>query len=200
MHAMEPLELEGDMVRLQPLRTDHAGPLLAAIDSEEVFEWLPYGRPEDLEQAEAWVRKALADQMAGRRLPFAISDVATGTVIGSTSFWDADGTTTGVEIGSTWFRRASWGDGSNLETKLLLMTHAFETLGLERVSFRTDILNERSRAALERLGSVQEGIHRHEMRRQDGTWRDSVHYSVLSSEWPDAKRRLADRLRAKRGA
>jgi RimJ/RimL family protein N-acetyltransferase len=117
-------------------------------------------------------------------------------VIGSTSYWDFDAGNRHVEIGSTWFNSPSWRTGRNAEAKLLLMTHAFETLGLERVAFRTDILNQRSQAAIERLGAVKEGVHRHEMRRRDGSWRDSVHYSLLRSEWPDAKDRLRERLAA----
>lgn len=194
MDAMEPVELRGEMVGLAPLRQDHAAALLAAIDSEEVFAWLPYARPRDLSEAEAWVEKALSDQRANIRLPFAVHEVATETIIGSTSFWGFDRTHANVEVGSTWFSRASWGNGSNLETKLLLLGHAFDTLGLERVSFRTDILNERSQAALERIGAVKEGVHRHEMRRQDGSWRDSVHYSILRSEWPAVRRGLLGRL------
>lgn len=194
MDAIEPVELRGEVVRLVPLRQDHAAAVLAAIDSEEVFAWLPYARPKDLAEAEAWVANALSDQRAHIRLPFAVYEVATETIIGSTSFWGFDRTHAGVEVGSTWFRRASWGNGSNLETKLLLLAYAFDTLGLERVSFRTDILNERSQGALERLGAVKEGIHRHEMRRQDGSWRDSVHYSILRSEWPAVRSGLLERL------
>ena len=135
--------------------------------------------PEDLSQAQAWIEDALADRDADRRLPFAVLDADDGSVIGSTSYWDFDAQNAHVEIGSTWFSRASWGTGRNAEAKLLMMTHAFETLGLERVSFRTDILNERSQRAIERLGAIKEGVHRHEMRRRDGSWRDSVHYSIL---------------------
>jgi len=111
-------------------------------------------------------------------------------VIGSTSYWDFDAHNAHVEIGSTWISRASWGTGCNAEAKLLLIGHAFETLNLERVAFRTDIRNERSRRAIERLGAVKEGVHRHEMRRRDGSWRDSIHYSILRSEWAMAKERL----------
>jgi len=115
-------------------------------------------------------------------------------VVGSTSYWDFDADNAHVEIGSTWISRTAWGTGINAEAKLLLMEHAFETLALERVAFRTDIRNERSQRAIERLGASKEGVHRHEMRRRDGSWRDSVHYSILLSEWPDAKDRLRDRI------
>jgi RimJ/RimL family protein N-acetyltransferase len=196
MHPMEPVELRGKLVAIEPLAAEHAEGILAAADSDEVFAWLPYPRPGDLEAAQAWIADALADRDTHRRLPFAISGRKSGTVIGSTSYWDFDAANAHVEIGSTWLRRSSWRSGANVETKLLLMRHAFERLDLERVSFRTDIRNERSQRAIERLGAVREGVHRHEMRRRDGSWRDSVHYSILQSEWPEAKQRLVDRLTA----
>lgn len=193
---MEPVELSGELVAIEPLRAEHASALLAAADSEEVFAWLPYPRPADLEGARAWIADALADRDADRRLPFAVLDAEDRSVIGSTSYWDFDAHNANVEIGSTWLRRAAWGTRRNAETKLLLMTHAFETLGLERVAFRTDIRNDRSQRAIERFGAVKEGVHRHEMRRRDGSWRDSVHYSILRTEWPTAKARLRDRIAA----
>lgn len=196
MHPMEPVELRGKLVAIEPLAAEHAGGILAAADSDEVFAWLPYPRPGDLEAAQAWIADALADRDTHRRLPFAIRGRESGTVIGSTSYWDFDASNAHVEIGSTWLRRSSWRSGANVETKLLLMRHAFECLDLERVSFRTDIRNKRSQQAIEQLGAVREGVHRHEMRRRDGSWRDSVHYSILQSEWPEAKQRLVDRLTA----
>lgn len=197
---MEPVELSGDLVAVEPLRTEHAPGLLVAADSDEIFAWLPYPRPADLEQARAWVEDALADRRAESRFPFAVLSASDGSVIGSTSYWDFDSHNAHVEIGSTWLSRASWRTGRNAEAKLLLMSHAFETLGLERVSFRTDIRNERSQRAIERLGAIKEGVHRHEMQRRDGSWRDSVHYSILSAEWPYAKKRLLNRLGGDRAA
>jgi len=196
MHPMEPVELRGELVAIEPLAVEHAEGILAAADSDEVFPWLPYPRPCDLGAARAWIADALADRDARRRLPFAIRRRGSGAVIGSTSYWDFDAVNAHVEIGSTWFCRSSWQSGANVETKLLLMRHAFEDLDLERVAFRTDILNRRSQRAIERLGAVREGVHRHEMLRRDGSWRDSVHYSILRSEWPIAKRSLVARLQA----
>jgi RimJ/RimL family protein N-acetyltransferase len=137
MHPMEPVELGGKLVAVEPLRTEHAPGLLAAADSDEVFAWLPYPRPADLEQARAWVEGALADRRANRRLPFAVLSADDGSVIGSTSYWDFDAHNAHVEIGSSWLSRDLWRTGRNAEAKLLLMTHAFETLGLERVSARS---------------------------------------------------------------
>lgn len=196
MHAMTPIELAGDLVAIEPLRVEHAADLLAAADVEEVFAWLPYPRPTDLDQARTWIEDALADRRADRRLPFAVLNSVDESVIGSTSYWDFDAANAHVEIGSSWLRRASWGTGCNAEAKLLLLTHAFETLELERVAFRTDIRNERSQQAIERLGATKEGVHRHEMRRRDGSWRDSVYYSILRSEWPAAKTVLRARVAA----
>lgn len=196
MHRVEPVQLSGKFVAIEPLSAEHAAGLLAAADTEEVFAWLPYPRPADLESARAWIADALADRDADRRFPLAVIDAGDRSVIGSTSYWDFDARNAHVEIGSTWLRRASWGTGRNAEAKLLLMTHAFDALDLERVAFRTDIRNERSQRAIERLGAVKEGIHRHEMRRRDGSWRDSVHYSILRAEWPNAEARLRERIAA----
>ena len=196
MNPMEPVELSGDLVAVEPLSAAHAPGLLAAADSEEVFAWLPYPRPTDVEQARSWIDDALDDRRANRRLPFAVLSVGDRSVIGSTSCWDYDAHNAHVEIGSTWLSRAQWGTSRNAETKLLLMTHAFEVLGLERIAFRTDIRNDRSQGAIERLGATKEGVHRHEMRRRDGSWRDSVHYSILRSEWPAARDRLQARVAA----
>jgi N-acetyltransferase len=194
VHPIEPIELCGDLVVIKPLCAEHAAGLLAAADAEEVFAWLPYPRPMNLEEARAWTDAALADRSADRRFPFTLLSAEDGSIIGSTSYWDFDAHNAHVEIGSTWLSRTSWGTGRNAQAKLLLMTHAFETLELERVAFRTDIRNKRSRRAIEKLGAVEEGVHRHEMQRRDGSWRDSVHYSILRSEWPEAKDRLISRL------
>lgn len=196
MHPMEPVELLGELVVVEPLSAEHAAGLSVAADAEEVFAWLPYPRPAALEGARAWIADALADRDADRRLPFAVLNAGDRSMIGSTSYWDFDAHNAHVEIGSTWLSRTLWGTGCNAEAKLLLMTHAFETLELERVAFRTDIRNERSQRAIERLGAVKEGIHRHEMRRRDGSWRDSVHYSILRAEWPAAEARLRERIAA----
>jgi RimJ/RimL family protein N-acetyltransferase len=193
MHPMEPVELRGSKVLIQPLHARHSEGLLAAADADEVFAWLPYSRPTNLDETQAWIEDALADRDADRRFPFAVLDAADPRVIGSTSFWDFDAHNAHVEIGSSWLSRVTWGTGRNAEAKLLLMTHAFETLELERVSFRTDIRNERSQRAIESLGATREGVHRHEMRRRDGSWRDSVHYAILRSEWTSARSRLSQR-------
>lgn len=194
MSHLEPVELVGDRVSIEPLSVEHAPGILTAADTEEVFAWLPYPRPMNLDQALAWIEDALADREANRRLPLAILASDDGPVIGSTSYWNFDAGNAHVEIGSTWLSRSRWRTGCNAEAKLMLLTHAFETLELERVAFRTDIRNVRSQHAIERLGAIKEGVHRHEMRRRDGSWRDSVHYSILRTEWPSAKGRLSKQI------
>lgn len=128
MHPMEPVELSGELVAIEPLSAEHAAGLLAAAAAEDVFAWLPYPGPADLKQAQAWIEDALSDCRAARRLPFAVLSAVDRSLIGSTSYWDFDAHNAHVEIGSTWLSRASWGTGRNAEAKLLLMRHAFETL------------------------------------------------------------------------
>jgi N-acetyltransferase len=194
MCAIEPAELRGHRVILRPLRPEHAAGVLAAADSDEVFTWLAFPRFTELKQVRAWVDEALGERRADRRIPFVVLRATDGAVIGSTSYRDLDARNARVEIGSTWFSRASWGTGANMEAKLLLMTHGFETLGLERVFLRADNLNLRSQRANEKLGAVREGVHRHEVLRRDGSWCDSIHYSVLRSEWPKVKAQITKRL------
>jgi RimJ/RimL family protein N-acetyltransferase len=127
-------------------------------------------------------------------LAFAAVDQLTGGAIGWTAFHEISTADERLEIGWTWYGRAHWRTAVNTECKLLLMTHAFEDLGMGRVQWRTDILNTRSQQAIARLGAQREGVFRRHRRRPDGTWRDSVFYSLLIDEWPDAKRRLTARL------
>jgi RimJ/RimL family protein N-acetyltransferase len=172
----------------------HAPGLLAAADDDEVFAWLAFPRFVELEQVQAWVEEALVERRRDRRIPFVVEDAAAGSIIGSTSYRDLDTRNARVEIGSTWLSRASWGTGANTESKLLLMQYAFESLDLERVFLRADNLNMRSQRAHEKLGAVKEGAHRHEVLRRDGSWCDSIHYSILRSEWPNAKANLVEQL------
>jgi RimJ/RimL family protein N-acetyltransferase len=194
MRQIEPAELRGDRVTIKPLRKEHAMGLLGAADSEEVFTWLTFSRFTHLDQVQAWIAEALAERRSDRRLPFVVIETESESVIGSTSYRDLDKRNGHVEIGSTWFSRASWGMGANSESKLLLMAYAFETLYLERVVIRADNLNLRSQRATEKLGGVTEGIHRHEVLRRDGSWCDSIYYSILSSEWPEVESRIKTQL------
>ena len=144
----------------------------------------------------AYIALALAERDAGRALPFATVDRATGRVIGSTRYMAIEPTHRRVEIGSTWLGRAWQGTAANTEAKYLMLRHAFETLGCVRVELKTDALNERSRAAIRRIGAREEGTLRQHMITVSGRIRDTVYYSVLDSEWPEIKAELERRLRA----
>jgi N-acetyltransferase len=142
----------------------------------------------------AYVRQALDDEQRGLSLPFAIIDKATGAVIGSTRYMDIAPAHRRLEIGATWLTPAFQKTASNTEAKLLLLTHAFETLGAMRVVFKTELLNEPSRRALVRLGAVQEGVFRKHLLAASGRARDMVYFSILEGEWPAIKAGLKRRL------
>ena len=171
-----------------PLSTAHAPDLLAAVD-DEVFRWMSAPVPRTLADAEALVRDALAS--AGR---VAYAVVVDGRVQGSTSYLDVDPRLGGLEIGWTWYARLLWGTRVNPQCKRLLLGHAFDDLGAERVTLKTDALNTRSRAAIGRLGARYDGTLRHQRRRPDGTVRDASYFSVLAAEWPAVRAGLDARL------
>lgn len=127
-------------------------------------------------------------------VPFAVIHRASGQAVGWTTYLDVDVANERLEIGWTWYGRAHWRSAVNTESKLLLLTHAFEELGMGRVQLKTDHLNERSQAAIARLGARREGVLRRHRRRHDGSWRDTVYFSLLADEWPEAKARLDARL------
>lgn len=182
--------LAGSLVRLEPLTSDHAPAVLAAADDDEVFRRLTFARPRTLLDAEALVARYL-DQPV---VPWVQVDVASGDVVGMTTFYDVDPAQLTVAIGWTWLARRAWRTGINTEAKLLLLRRAFDDLGCVRVVWHTDILNERSQAAISRLGAQREGVMRKHKLRPDGTWRDTVTFSMTDDEWPDARARLAARL------
>ncbi len=203
---MDKFVLTGRQVRLEPLERHHIGGLVnAAANDGGLYEWsfVPVGE----EKMERYVDLALAAREAGTALPFATIRVADGAVIGSTRFfnlerWDwpeghpdkgrrfADA----CEIGYTWLARPAIRTAANTEAKLLLLTHAFETWTMLRVCLHTDARNERSRAAMERIGAQFEGILRAHRMAVDYTPRDSARYSIIAAEWPGVKRRLQSRL------
>lgn len=189
--------LPGDTVRLVPLSTDHAEALFPSASDPEVWRWMPRPRPGTVAETREMLGQLIADP--GRRC-FAVRRRGDDAVIGSTSLYDIDLAERRAEIGATWFDRSCWGGPYNAESKLLLFTHAFEDLGLARLALRTDNLNTRSQRALTRLGLVHEGTLRSHMRRQDGTRRDSLYYSLLADEWPLVRDTLRDRIAAKAGA
>ncbi|SHM44503.1 bifunctional pyridoxamine 5'-phosphate oxidase family protein/GNAT family N-acetyltransferase [Cryptosporangium aurantiacum] len=186
--------LEGQFVRLEPLGLQHVEDLLATASDPEVHEHIPHPVPSTIEEMTRFVEVALADAERGERVPFAQVDAVTGRAIGSTSYYEIEPSRPSLAIGYTFLGRDWWRSGVNTEAKLLLLGHAFETLGAERVTWHTDILNLRSQAAIERLGAVREGVLRRHKQRQDGSWRDTVLYGMTSTEWPTHRDRLRARL------
>jgi RimJ/RimL family protein N-acetyltransferase len=207
MPPLERVVLSGRHVRLEPLRGDHAEALLRAADeSRATYNWQIV--PATLEAMRAWVAAALADEERGVVLPFAVLDPR-GAVLGTTRYmaierWEWPGPPPEplpvgpdvLEIGATWYAERVQRTGVNTESKLLLCAHAFEGLRVRRVSWKTDARNARSRAAILRLGARFDGILRAQRPAADGAVRDSAFYSMLASEWPEARRNLEARLAA----
>ncbi|MEV6873636.1 GNAT family protein [Amycolatopsis sp. NPDC051128] len=186
-----PPTLSGQHVRLEPLTSEHAKGLFEAGTDPGIWAWLSSRQPADLPAAERMVEQALADP---DRWPFAQIDVASGRVAGTTSYYQIVAKHRILSIGHTWLGADWQRTGLNTEAKLLLLTHAFETLGAQRAAWETDIRNLRSQRAIERLGALREGVLRAHRIRPDGSSRDTVTYSMLAPEWPAAKARLNERL------
>lgn len=189
MIDVQPVVLEGNGIRLEPLGEDHHDGLEAAAFDGRLWElWytavpLPGGM-------RRYISDALEGQKAGHMLPWVVSDQATGTVIGTTRYHDIVAAIDRVEIGHTWYRQSAQRTHVNTTCKILLLGHAFEALGCRVVGLRTDNFNFRSQRAIEALGAKKDGVLRHHTIRKDGTVRDSVMYSILAAEWPDVKRHL----------
>jgi RimJ/RimL family protein N-acetyltransferase len=191
MAWIEPVTLRGAHVVLEPAEQRHHADLLAAAQDDVVWAWLPWPRPE----SEADVGAYLEGERAVA-FPFAQVDAASGRAIGVTTYRDVDERHRTLEIGGTWIGRPWWRTAINTEAKLLFIGHAFETLGANRVALKTDIRNERSQAAIARLGAKREGVLRHQYVRRDGSLRDTVMFSIVPDEWPTVKARLRTRLEA----
>lgn len=189
-----PVLLTGRHLRLEPLTRAHVPDLFATVGGdEEVWRWIPVPAPRTVEDMAAVVDARLADRAC---TPFAVVAADGGRAVGVTCYFDAQAADEQVEIGGTWYARSVWRTAVNTEAKLLLLTHAFEDLGMGRVYWKTDHLNERSQNAIRRLGASYEGTFRRSKQRPDGSWRDSVYFSMLAEEWPAAKARLTERLAA----
>lgn len=186
---LAPVVLEGDVVRLEPLRLDHAE-ALSAVGLDPSLWALTTIRVDTAADMRAYIEDALTEQRAGVSLPFATVHRATGRVIGSTRFGNITPAHRRVEIGWTWIAPAWQRTAVNTEAKLLMLTHAFDTLGCRRVELKTSALNLRSRNAMLRIGATEEGTLRQHMINSDGSNRDSVYFSVLDSEWPLVQARL----------
>ena len=193
MIEIAPVILEGHGVRLEPLETAHAPHLAEASRDGELWRLWFTSVPEPAEAA-AYVAAALEGQRAGHMLPWAVRELTSGDIIGSTRYHDIVPAVDRVEIGYTWYAQSRWRSNVNTTCKLLLLTHAFETLACQCVGLRTDNFNLRSQRAIEALGAKKDGVIRHHAARRDGTVRDTVIYSILATEWPDVKRHLELRL------
>ena len=189
MQAVLPLTLAAGPIRLVPLALDHVPGLQAAAADGELWNLRFSSVPEPV-QTRAYVETALRGQADGHRLPFAVLDAASGEVLGSTSYHDIVPAIDRVEIGYTWYAQRVQRSAVNTTAKLLLLTHAFETLGARLVGWRTDNFNHASQKAIERLGARKDGVLRHHALRRDGTVRDTVMYSMSAGEWPEAKAQL----------
>lgn len=190
---IRPVTLEGDHVRLEPLTMGHHAALWEIARDHELWRWTASDirSPEDLTR---YMETALAEQAAGRALPFATVAKSRGHAIGSTRFGNLEPVNRRAEIGWTWLGGAWQRTAVNTEAKLLMLTHAFERWGCIRVELKTDALNQASRAAIARLGAKEEGTMRHHIITQTGRVRDTVYYSILEEEWPSIKARLEARL------
>jgi RimJ/RimL family protein N-acetyltransferase len=189
-----PVTLEGNWARLEPLTLEHAHSLFLVAQDEEIWRYMPAPTPKSVTDVEIWVREALEIQARGLFLPFAIIDRSSGVAVGSTRFLDLSDHDRHVEIGWTWLGKNFWRTPLNTECKYLLLRHAFETLGCIRVSLKTDLRNERSQRAIERLGAVREGVWRRVVIMYNGYQRSSVFYSILDDEWSTVKANLEAKL------
>jgi RimJ/RimL family protein N-acetyltransferase len=184
--------LEGRIARLEPLAERHTTGLWEASRDPRTWRWLPIQQPQKPEELEAWIEEALARAGAGVDLP--LVTFREDEVVGSTRFLALRPEHRSVEIGWTWLHPSAWGTGVNVEAKLLMLRHAFETWGCRRVELKTDAANDRSRGAMEAMGATFEGIHRKHMLVRDGENRDSAWYAVLDDDWPRVRDGLAERL------
>ncbi|HEV8362986.1 MAG TPA: GNAT family N-acetyltransferase [Gemmatimonadaceae bacterium] len=193
MIAPKPVVLEGRGIRLEPLTMEHQNALVAAASDGKLWELWFTSVPEP-SQANTYIATALAGQRDGHMLPWAVRELTTNSVIGSTRYHDIVPAIDRVEIGWT-FYAATW-QRSHVNTvcKLILLEHAFDALGCKVVGLRTDNFNFRSQKAIEALGAKKDGVIRHHYARRDGSVRDSVFYSILASEWPNVRRHLELRL------
>jgi RimJ/RimL family protein N-acetyltransferase len=186
-----PVTLTGHHVRLEPLTMEHLEDLFAAGGGdEEVWRWQGGPAPQTTGELRVKVGELLRSAERGTYVPFAVVHRASGQAIGCTCFMDIDAENERLEIGATWYGRAYWRSAVNSEAKLLLLTHAFEDLGMGRVQLKTDHMNQRSQTAIARLGAQREGVLRRHRQRPDGTWRDTVYFSILHEEWAGVKARL----------
>ena len=193
---VDPVILTGKFVRLEPLSFAHVPGLSAAGADPSIWRYMLYGDVTSEQKMRAWVSDILQRKAAGTDQPFAVVHLASGKLVGATRYLEIRPAHRGLEIGGTWYDKEFQRTPVNTEAKFLLLQHAFEILGCIRVQFKADSRNERSLRAIERLGAQREGILRNHMILDDGTFRHSVYYSILDTEWPELKARLEEKLEA----
>jgi RimJ/RimL family protein N-acetyltransferase len=198
MAFLDPVRLAGDVVTLEPLQPDHHDDLVAAASDGRLWE-LWYTSVPSPETMRADIEQKLAEQADGVRLPFTVRHNGTGRVIGMTTYLNIEPDVPRLEIGSTWTAASAQRTGVNADSKLQLLTHAFEVLGCVAVEFRTHWHNIQSRRAIARLGAKQDGVLRNHRRMPDGSMRDTVVFSILDTEWPAVRNGLRHRLARHRG-
>ena len=194
----QPVTLEGMHVRLEPLAHCHAEDLFEAGRDEGIWQYMPRPALKSILDTQTWIDEALEVATSGSQIPYAIIERASNRAVGSTRYLDIRRDDRGLEIGWTWVGTQFQRTAVNTECKYLLLTHAFEDQGAVRVQLKTDLRNEPSQRAIERLGAVREGVLRRHMVLWDGFVRDSVYYSIIDSEWPEVKQRL-ERLLQRQG-
>ncbi len=193
MIAPKPIVLERHGVRLEPLTVEHRDGLAAAAADGELWR-LWFTSVPDAAGTAPYIVTALKGQADGHMLPWAVRDLVSGEIVGSTRYHDIVPAIDRVEIGYTWYAARCQKSHVNTTCKLLLLAHAFDTLGCKVIGLRTDHFNFVSQKAIEGIGAKKDGVLRHHQARADGTVRDSVMYSILAGEWPDVKRHLELRL------
>ena len=193
MISVQPVVLEDRGIRLEPLTTDHHDALVTAASDGRLWElwYTAVPKPDDMR---AYIATALQGQSDGHFVCWVVRDLLTDTVIGATRYHDIAPALDRVEIGHTWYAQSRQRTSVNTTCKLMLLRHAFETIGCKVVGLRTDNFNFRSQRAIEALGAKKDGVVRHFGLRKDGTARDTVMYSILAAEWPDVRRHLELRL------
>lgn len=195
MMPIEPVTLTGHLVRLEPLQMKHASDLYEMGADPSLWRYRPIKPPATLTDWEAVIATMQQKQEKGTCLPFAIIDLASNRAVGETRYMSIVREDYGLEIGGTWLTPTLQRTGVNTECKYLLLCHAFDVWGAIRMQFKTHHLNLASQRAIERLGAVKEGVLRNHMIMLDGSYRHSVYYSIIASEWPEVKERLEAKMR-----
>jgi RimJ/RimL family protein N-acetyltransferase len=189
-----PITLEGKVVRLEPLCEGHIPALALAGQDDGIWKFMLYDAPTNKEKMAAWVRVMLNRQQDGTDLPFTVIHLESGRAAGATRYLEMRPFHRSLEIGGTWYSPEFQQTGVNTECKYLMLKYAFEDMKCIRVQFKADVRNVRSVRAIERLGAVREGVLRNHYILQDGTFRDSVYFSILDQEWPRVKMKLETKL------